>query len=331
MFGSDRMLAAALVLLGAAGDVVSAAPTAGPPSLIVVPEPLARRSATLEPSGVVWAAKLNRYLVVSDDTGNPLAHHEPWVLAMTADGAFDPEPVPVWGIDRLNDAESICQGPDGLFFVTTSHSLNKRGRRRRARDMVLLLGLEGRALRVLGRVNLTKARDSDGSGSLLKIAGLPTDGLLDIEALTFREGALYLGLKSPLSTRDGAVIVRLASPVEALRAGHLSAGAVTRAWELTLAGDARGVPEGIADLATLPDGRLAVLANSPKGREHDRGGSLYWFEPSTGRVTFVHQWPGLHPEGVTLSSDGGALVILFDANTDPPLWTRWPLPARGVL
>jgi hypothetical protein len=309
----------------------AAAPVAPPaPARIAVPEGLARRSATLEPSGVVWAAALDRYLIVSDDTGQAGDHHQPWVLAMSATGAFDETPVPLLGVDALNDAESICAGPGGRFFLTTSHSLDKRGRERTARDMLLLLGLEGRALRVLGRVDLTTARAADGAGSLLSIAGLPPDGRLDIEAITYRDGALLVGLKSPLTAAGGAVVLRLAAPVEALRAGRLPPGAVTRRWELPLRGDAGAVPEGIADLTSLPDGRLAVLANSPKGREKDGGGSLYWYAPATGAVTFVHQWPGLHPEGVTLAKDGREIVIVFDTNTGPPLWTRWPLPAPGA-
>jgi hypothetical protein len=339
----------------ATAEVVPASAVAPAPavSLIQVPPALARRSETLEPSGVVWAAKLDRFLVVSDDTGSNHDHHQPWVLAMSRAGAFDEAPVPLVGLEALNDAESICAGPDGLLFLVTSHSLTKRGLDRKARDLLLLLGLEGRALRVLGRVDLTTASgvrdpgaradsagnghgdgsgngDGDGRGALLALAGLPVDGALDIEAVTYRQGALLIGLKAPLTARDGAVVLRLAAPVEALRAGRVPPGALTRAYELALHGAARGIPEGIADLTSLPDGRLAVLGNSPKGRARDDGGSLYWFQPETGVVTFVHQWMGLHPEGVTLSETGKELVIVFDANRDPPRWTRWPLPASAA-
>ena len=323
MFACDGA-AALLVLLCAAPDAASSAA----PPLIMVPGPLARRTATLEPSGIVWADKLDRYLVVSDDTGDAEDHHQPWVLAMTRDGAFDEAPVPLLGVDELNDAESICAGPDGLFFLATSHSPNKRGRDKPARDMLLLLELEGRALRVRGRVNLKEARAADGSGSLLTLAGLPDDGRLDIEAISYRNDVLLIGLKSPLTAKDDAVVLGLAAPVEALSAGRVPPGGVTRTWELALHGAARGVPEGIADLTRLPDGRMAVLANSPKGREKDDGGSLYWFDPATRAVTFVHQWMGFHPEGVTLAADRKDLVIVFDANTAPPRWTHWPLPPR---
>jgi hypothetical protein len=326
MSGSERCVGPLLALL--ATRPLAPDPQAAP-TLITVPAALQRRSATLEPSGVVWAPTLHRYLVVSDDTGDAANHHQPWVLAMTVDGAFDEAPVPLLGLDELNDAESICAGPAGLFFLVTSHAPNKRGHESPARQLLLLLRPEGRALRVEGRVDLTTARAADGGGSLLQLAGLPVDGRLDIEAITFREGALLIGLKSPLSARDGAVALRLSAPVEALRAGRIPPGAVRRAWEVSLSVGERGIPEGLADFTSLPDGTMALVANAPKGRAPDHGGALYWYHPKTGAVRLLRHFQELHPEGVTLAPDGKSLVLVFDNNTGPPLWMRWPLPLSG--
>jgi hypothetical protein len=295
---------------------------------IVVPASLKARSATIEPSGVVWAKALDRYLVVSDDTGDSDDHHQPWVLAMSRAGAFDEAPVPIEGLTELNDAESIAAGPDGTFFLSTSHSPNKRGHETAPRKQLLLLELAGRALRVVGRVDLTTARAANG-GALLEIAGLPADGRLDIEAIAFREGALLIGLKSPLTAKSGAVVLRLASPVAALRARKIPPGAVTRLWEVPLAVTDKHIPQGIADLAALPDGSLAIAANAPKGLEPDGGGALYHFVPGQAPRLLRH-FQGLRPEGVTVSADGKELVVVFDQNDAPPMWMTWPLPARGA-
>jgi hypothetical protein len=354
MFGSEGGLLSTPALAVALGlfagkPVAAPTPVAAPaaptaPALIAVPASLRERSATLEPSGVVWVPKLERYLVVSDDTGDAANHHQPWVLAMTRAGAFDEAPVVIAGLDALNDAESICAGPNGLFFLVTSHSPNKRGHDPASRRELLLLELAGRGLRVAGRLDLTTARAADqtsapragetGAGSLLALAGLPVDGRLDIEAVTFRDGALLIGLKSPLSAKDGAVVLRLAAPVAALRAGKLPPGAVTRLWELALHVDVAGhpIPQGIADLTTLPDGSIALVANAPKGRARDDGGALYHFQPGQGdriEPRLVRSFPGLHPEGVTLAADGKDLVIVFDNNTGPPMWMHQPLPGRA--
>ena len=310
-----------------ASGCASSAQTPDAPARIAVPAALWRQNTSIEPSGVAWAPALDRYLVVSDDTGAKGQGHRPWVFAMSRQGAFDEQPVPILGVDELNDPESICGGPDGTFFLCTSHSPNKKGRTSAARRMLLHLRLEGRALRVLGRTDLTMAVDEKGGG-LLSIAELDPAGTIDVEALTYHQGALLVGLKSPLTSRGSAVILRLDTPAEALRAGRIGPGGLTRYREVALGGSRAGrmVGRGISDLAGLPDGSILVLANSPKGLPSDGGGALFWLKPGASAAVLLHQFPGLKPEGVTLAEDGKGLVLVFDNDLNPPLWTRWPLP-----
>jgi len=330
MFGFDGAALAVALVSQAAAMMPGPAPSVPEPVLeaIWVPPALARRTATLEPSGVVWARGLDRYLIVSDDTGSETDHHQPWLLAMSRSGAFDEAVVPLLGIDALNDAESICAGPEeGTFFIATSHSPNRKGRTPEARRMLLLTRLAGRALRVEGRVDLTTARDRGGAG-LLQLAGLPADGRLDIEAITFHDGALLIGLKSPLSARNAAVVLRFQDPLAALRAGTIPPGAVTRAWEVALS-EGGGIPRGIADLTTLPDGTLIVVANAPKGRTSDNGGAVFSLRDG-GPAQLLHWFAHQRPEGATLAADGTSLIVVFDNHEKPPTWARLPLPAAGA-
>jgi hypothetical protein len=334
-----------VALLAAAGLAVCGTPTAPAapapapkgqqdrePRAMVVPPKLQARTCNIEPSGIAWSAKLKRYLIVSDDTGRKDAgtNHAPWLFALDEAGTLDPEPVPIQGIERLNDAEAITAGPHGSFYLITSHSPDKKGRTLPERRMLLHLDLHGRALRVLGRLDLTEARDREGRG-LLALAGLDENGRLDIEALAYHEGALYVGLKSPL-TKDGrAVILKLAVPAEAFRAGRIPAGALTRWAEVTLRVPTPGGPvlQGLADLAFLPDGSLVLLGNSPKGMAHDGGGAIWWLRrpgPGPHSPTLLHRYSGLAPEGVTVAADGSSLIVVFDRNQEPPWWSRWPLP-----
>jgi hypothetical protein len=315
-------LAAALWILAACAAVVP-----DEPGQITVPAALAQQNASIEPSGVVWAAALGRYLVVSDDTGTEDQKHKPEVFAMTRQGAFDAAPVPILGITELNDPEAICAGPGGTFFLTTSHSANKKGKTKPARRMLLQLRLEGRALRVMGQADLTTAQDAKGGG-LLAIAGVDPNGMLDIEALTYRQDALLVGLKGPLTSGGAAVILRLAAPARALKAGHIEPGALTRFREVAL-GVSRPegtVSRGIADLLSLADGSIVLCANSPKGMPPDGGGAVYWLKPGSGAPVLLHDFPGLKPEGITLAEDGKGLVLVFDNDLRPPLWTQCPLP-----
>lgn len=292
-----------------------------------VPPALAQVTSPPEPSGIAFCSALDRYLVVSDDTGRreQATSHRPLVLAMDAAGALDEAPVPITGIDRLDDPEAICPGPGGALFVVTSHSPDRRGRTGRARRQLLLLAPRGRSLEVRGRLDLTAI---DGGRSLLEVAGLDPRGRLDVEGLAWRDGALYVGLKSPLAPAGGAVVLRLAAPERAFRRGRIAAGDVAPWAELPLCvpGPEGRVCQGIADLLFLDDGSLLIAANAPKGGPADGGGAVWWVRPPASPALLV-RFPGLKPEGLALSPGRDRVLVVFDRGQDRgPLWTELALP-----
>jgi hypothetical protein len=296
--------------------------TPAPPALpapVVVPEALLDRTSMPEPSGVVWSPALSRYLIISDDTGDKArgTAHAPWLFAMGPDGVLDRDIVPILGLARLNDAEALCPGPAGSYFLATSHARDRKGRDKAERRQLLHLGLSGRALRVLGTLDLAP------------LSGAPAvpSGPLDIEALAFRDGALYLGLKAPLTASGAAIILRIPEVMAALRAGAPAAQQVQRFAEVLLSveGPAGPAAQGISDMSFLPDGSLALLANAPKGAPPDGGGALWRVRPGAA-PQLVRRFSGLKPEGITPTADGRALLIVFDRDRQPPLWLVQPLP-----
>jgi hypothetical protein len=295
---------------------------------LTVPPELAAVTSNPEPSGIVWSPSLRRYLVVTDDAGlrEKGTYHEPALLGLGEDGVLDKTPIPIRGIKAINDPESICAGPDGTFFLVTSHSPNRDNKTAADRRLLLQLKEDKGALKVLARLDLTKI---DG-GSLFALAGLPTDGRLDVEGVTYHGGALFIGFKSPLAAGGQAVIVRMANPLDALRAGKLRGKNVERFAAVSLCVPAKDgqVCQGISDLTFLPDGSLVVSANAPKGGPKDHGGALWHLAAPVGKAApvLLQRFPHLKPEGVTLSPDGRSLVVVFDRGQETPQWTRLPLP-----
>src|SRR5512142_1478538 len=292
-----------------------------------VPPALAEVTSAPEPSGITFCPALDRYLVVSDDTGRREqgTSHQPMVLAMDATGALDEAPVPITGIERLNDPEAICAGPGRVVFLVTSHSPDRRGRTGHARRQLLMLEPRGRSLEVQGRLDLTAI---DGGRSLLELAGLDPQGRLDVEGLAWRDGALFVGLKSPLTTGGGAVVLRLAAPEAAFRRGRIAAGDLTRWAELPLCvgGPGGRVCQGIADLLFVDDGTLLVAANAPKGGPADGGGAVWRVRPPA-PPALLARFPGLKPEGLALSPGRDRVRVVFDRGQERrPLWTELPLP-----
>lgn len=291
----------------AASASATAASAAAPLAAGPAPRELTTPS-TLELSGIVWAAALDRYVVVSDDVDDASGRHLPQVFGLSREGALDPQPIPIEGVAELNDLESICAGPNGTFFATTSHSPNKKGHIPPTRRALLHLALEGRKLTILGRADLTTARS----------------GFIDVEALAFRDGTLYVGLKAPLDDKGQATILAIADAAAAIKAGAFPAGAVS-VWA-TPRLCPESACEGISDMTFLAGGQLLLVANSPKGAPSDGGGSLYRLAAPSATPELVRRFPGFKPEGVALAPDGASIVLVFDRDKKQPMWLSLPVP-----
>jgi hypothetical protein len=297
------------------------------PTAIEVPPKLARHTR-LELSGIAWLPELGRYVVVSDDISATRKKHAPLLFTLSDGGRLDEKPTRIDGIHELNDPESVTLGPDGSVFVCTSRSANRHGQLRESRSMLLQLAIgSDRRARILGQADLRLAPATDAApgSSAGQSPWLALE--LDIEAIAYREGALYIGLKAPLGPEGRARILRLSDPIQALAAGHIAPGSLSLWSESRFCVPRNGesVCEGIADLAFLGDGQLLVLGNSPKHLPSDGGGSLWQLSAPNAEPRLLQRFPGLKPEGISLTPDRQQAVIVFDRDGAPPLWARWRL------
>lgn len=309
------------------GPVAASAESTMEPVALTVPAALAARTR-FEPSGLAWAAGLGRYLVVSDDTGFEAAEdNAPWVFALRPDGAVEAEPVPIRGCEAVSDLEAIAMSPEGRVYLLASQSLNQRGRRPPARTLFVAARLEGRALVAEGQVRLhdlvreASRRDPAFLASLgLEDESRPSGPNFEVEGLAWWNGALYLGLKAPLDNRRRALIWRLARPEALFREGSLLPAGLSL-WGRVLL-EVEGEPAGISELLFTATGRLLVAATN------DKGGGV--FSVTAGgeelRAEPVRSFPGLKPEGLSLTPDGRRLVVVFDCQQDTPLWAQLDIP-----
>jgi len=302
------LLAAALALLSE-------------PTAVTVPNELLQRTSMPELSGIVWSPTLSRYLVVSDDTGikENGTNHAPWLFALSREGVLDDAPIPIIGLDKLNDAEALCPGPQGTYFLSTSHSTDRKGHDKPKRRRLYQLTLVGRALKILASIDLAGA---------IAESGVVGQSGVDIEALSFHGGELYVGLKSPQAPSGAAYILRIRDILPALQQGVLLPDRISRWAELPLSVEVSGgkVIQGVSDMSFLPDGSLAILANSPKKMPPDGGGALWW-RKTDGSLVQLRRFLGLKPEGITLGQDDKTLVIVFDNDRMQPLWLHQAIPS----
>jgi hypothetical protein len=289
------------------------------PADLTVPAELTAKTCNPELSGLTWVPALSRYLAISDDTGllDTPTWHAPWVFTFDERGRFDAAPRVLEGLEALDDAESITPGPPGTFFLTTSHTISKKGKSKPIRRQLLWLELKEQRLLLRGRFDLT---------TLIS----PRDEGLDIEALAFRDGALFVGLKAPLDEHGRAAIMRIENIVSAFdkeKPATLTAVAWARPKLEVADAEGRPVPEGVTDLLFLSDGRLVLAANSPKSGKPDGGGAIWVLTKPDAKPVLLHRFPGgLKPEGLSLSPDGKRLVVVFDRGPELSQWVQLPLP-----
>ncbi|MCE9571742.1 MAG: HlyD family efflux transporter periplasmic adaptor subunit [Deltaproteobacteria bacterium] len=300
-----------------------------------VPPALLARSR-FEPSGLVWVAALDRYVIVSDDTGTVDRDvHAPWLFTMTADGAVDPAPVAVAGIAELNDLESIAVDDAGAIWVASSQSVSRRGNRPASRQHLVRIARGADGLRAEGVVDLA-ARLAQLPAATRATLGVEELRRLDIEGLAARGGALYVGLKAPVDGDGRAIIWKIAAP-ERLLAGDVVGAAITR-WatvRLAVEADGREVAGGIADLLFMDDQTLLIAATASGLDPIAQSGALYRATIAGGELTAtrVRTFAGLKPEGLALAPGGDRLAVAFDRGAEPALWLELPraaLAAQGA-
>jgi len=313
------------VVAHAADAPVQAPPREGEPSPLSVPAALAARSR-FEPSGLVWLPDLERYLVVSDDTGWPdRDDHAPWLFLVDAQGNVEASPLTLHGIDEVNDLEAVARGPGGRLLLLSSNAISKRGRRPASRQWLLEVERRGRSLTVTHRVALVQALVASHEPGALAALGIDqraADGLPDVnfEGLAYRDGDLVLGLKRPVDL-NGARILRIEDASALLRAGRVEPGRVSVFGVVDLRTE-DGRARGISDLVLDGAGGFLALSTVPGAPDDEQvGGAHRITRGADGALVAktLATWPGHKPEGISIDPAGRTRVV-FDADSDTPAW-----------
>jgi len=295
------------------GAVAAEVPSTVTP--LVVPQALAERSR-IEISGAVWLPERSRFLVVSDDTGFKKRNDDiPWVFMVDKAGRMDPDPIEIDGVDEISDLEAITRDGEGWFYLVCSQSMNKKGKRKPKRTWLLRARLEGPRLRVQGAVRLwALLRDHLTDAQR---AELGVDESLDIEGMTWFDGGLAFGLKSPGDGSGRARLWHLTQVGALFTAGLGAQGAVLRPMgSVNLPIGSAKQPGGISELLADGDGLyvLSTLAEGPAS------GAAWYLETSQARPRLLAEWPDRKPEGLARGPDG--LRVFFDeGDKRAPTWT----------
>jgi len=316
------------------GNAVAASPTTPETSdtqRMMVPDRLQSMSR-LEPSGLIWVDQLNQYLMVSDDTGFKKANnHAPWLFGLTVDGKVNAEPIKVQGLKEVNDLEAITSDGRGLYYILSSQSHNRKGKRKKNRQLFARIVLDGQTFRSDGAVYLVELLKSAGQ-EFIEGLGLKDLTSLDIEGMTMRSGSLLIGLKAPLDANGKAIIWKMDFPERLFDSGDIRNCGLSH-WssvQLEVQADNAKAPGGISELLALPDGTLLISATASGIDTRSQDGSIYFARSPNVGTTYarkIREFPGLKPEGLALSPVAGRYMVVFDRGNDTPSWIELPWPS----
>ena len=317
-----RLVGGGRLIPGEAADVVPAkgaavaAPTMLDGTIPAFVPPALRAVTRVEPSGAVWLPERGRFLVLTDDTG--LEHrndHAPMVLTASADGRFDPTPMPIEGVGRTSDLEAVTRGPDGSIYLLCSQSLSRKGKRPRKRQRFLRTQLDGPKLVVTGHLDLYRTLVDTLDGELLERLGV--GDALDIEGMTWHGDGLLLGLKAPTDARGLAATWKLRNPDALFDGAGMGEGGASLApfRGFKLPTGQYGQVGGISDLMAERE-MLYILTTLPDGPDTGAAWKVDLSKPNSAPERLA-KWDGLKPEAIGRSPDG-TLVVFFDAGDETP-------------
>lgn len=291
---------------------------------MTVPDELWKHTR-FEPSGIAWQSDIGKYLIVSDDTGiqNTSSDHAAIAFLMDETGNVDKTPVPLAGIKEVNDLEAIASAGDNTFYLVSSQNISKKGNRPKSRESIIRVNRRGEKYTVDGQIRLLSLLLKFYARSELINLGLEkynADGkpVLNIEGAAFQDGALFLGLKEPIS-KDGAIIWKLDNVDELFQNQRLLPGQLSVYGYVRLNDDHKKLA-GISDLTFDQNGILWALSTIPGAEGDDQNGGLHRISRfADGRLEAIRlcSFPGLKPEGLC-QQGGKKFIIVFDNDNAIP-------------
>ncbi len=280
-----------------------------------------------EPSGVAWLSDLQRFLIVSDDTGiqDAANDHAPYLFLMDESGKVDAVPVPLSGIEKVNDLEAIAPSGSNTFYFISSQNISKKNKRPGSRELIIKVQRDGEKFVVLGQVPFLSLLLKSYSLTELRALGLEqfeVDGqpVLNIEGAAFHDHALYLGLKEPVSDK-GAIIWKLENVDDIFKSQKLAPNQLSVYGHVQL-GQHDNKSAGISDLLFDQNGRLWALSTIVDASDDHQLGGLHRIDRfADGRLeaTRIFSFPHLKPEGIC-QQGAEKILIVFDLDNETPLF-----------
>lgn len=258
----------------------------------------------IEASEIIFLSDIDRYLILSDDTDNKSP-----ILFLT-DSKGTVETAMISGLDKINDMESAALSDEGSIFIASSLSHSKKGKLKNDRKLLVKVKRSGKSFKLEKKVILYNifadysGKNKSDSATFLKTA--ITEKTLDIEGMFFKDGNLYLGVKTPLL--KGSSIILEIKNIDSVIQKETAAKESINIWKTFKLEDSFGTKK----LSGLSLSGNTIYAT---GTTSENGG-IWSLDINSQTPELIKSFTSLRPEGVSVTSEKNKLILAFDQGSD---------------
>ncbi len=270
-----------------------------------------KKTKNIEASGLLYLADIDRYLVISDESKK-----NPSLFLMNAEGRVMNERS-ISDLSTMSDMESIVESKEGLIFIASSLSANKKGKTKKSRRILIVIARKKDEFKLIKQIDLydilknSAQRNQDKPWAGYYLAAMSTNDI-DIEGMFYNEDTIYLGFKTPL--QDGKSVIIKIDMISELLNGKKPDDNQISVWKtFRLHVEGSSSQERISDLY-YENGQLYITGSLPG----ERSGSLWHYNTKSGEIARLIKFDNVQPEGITAGKEKGTFMICFDQGTNNP-------------
>ncbi len=289
-----------------------------------VPESIWKMSR-FEPSGIVWVPEIEKYLIVSDDTGieDTKSDHAPYVFLMDEKGVVETQPFRLSGIHQVNDLESVTSIGNNQYIFCSSQNISKRGKRPQNREYLLLVERNNSGFKVIKKVNLLSLIERSYSSAEQAQLGLirkEKDGrlIINIEGIAFQDNTLLIALKEP-SLNGRAILLQLSDMESIFDIQRLYSNQLSLFGTVNL-GSYKGKSATFSDIHIKSDGVIYALSTIADVSDDIQMGTFHRIEKQSNgklKADAIARFPNMKPEGICLDPYQQFFVVVDCDNRTP--------------
>ncbi|WP_291515580.1 biotin/lipoyl-binding protein [Bdellovibrio sp. ArHS] len=262
-----------------------------------------------EISGIVYIPDIHQFAMISDD----YPEDRPAILLMNTKGEVAEQMLPIEGLERMEDIESISSDGDFLYLLS-SLSATKKENLKDARQLFVKVRRNGIRFTLQKQVDLRKAllgALSRSQDKVLQAVFKQSQGTrlhdLEVEGHFVKNGDLYIALKRPLVFAGEGLILKLANAEKIFATGVLESRNVSVALRFPLSLPGKPTRLYLSDMISLED-HIYVSTSCVS----EKCSAVWRINPETGASELIQEFNLKKLEGIAIGPSGHQIFGVFD-------------------